>query len=213
MGESADKTKILYFYDALCGWCYGFSPVIAKIYEAFQDKFDFEIISGGLKVGAQVGPIGEIAPYIKEGAYKRVEEMSGVKFGDAFINGPMEEGTMILNSIPPAIALAIVKEKAPKKAFEFGAILHRAIYFDGMHPEDIGAYGKYAEFIGFDAASFVEDMSKPIYQELAQRDISFTQKLGINGFPTMVAVKGNEGRIITRGYSNFESIASALNAL
>ena len=105
-----EKITILYFYDALCGWCYGFSPVIQKLHQQFEDHFEFQIISGGLRLGEGVSPIGEVAPYIKAGAYQTVEERCGVKFGEAFIKGPMEKGDMILNSEPPAIALAIVKD-------------------------------------------------------------------------------------------------------
>ena len=122
-----DKIKVLYFYDALCGWCYGFSLVIKEVKTAYDDKFDFEIISGGLRLGDAVGPIGEVAPYIKAGAYKTVEQTCGVKFGDDFVNGPLQEGTMILNSLQPAIALAIVKKLKPKKAFEFSSILHLSL--------------------------------------------------------------------------------------
>jgi len=31
-GQVPDRgITLYYFYDALCGWCYGFSPVIAKL--------------------------------------------------------------------------------------------------------------------------------------------------------------------------------------
>ena len=64
------KTKILYFYDALCGWCFGFSTVIERLKSEFGHEFDFEIVSGGLSLGKKSGPIGEVSPYIKGGAYK-----------------------------------------------------------------------------------------------------------------------------------------------
>lgn len=211
--SKSGKTKIVYIYDALCGWCYGFSPVISKIHETYQDAFEFEIISGGLKIGSAVGPIGEIAPYIKAGAYKDVEKMSGVRFGDVFVNGPLQEGTMILNSMPPAIALSIVKAQLPHKSFEFGSLLQYAVYYDGMHPEDIDAYEKYAAQIGLDSDSFLADMKKPEYLEMAEQDIGFAQRLGIRGFPSMIGIKGESAFWIARGYTSYEEIESRLRTI
>ncbi|MBZ9686939.1 hypothetical protein G9F72_011440 [Clostridium estertheticum] len=45
------KNKIYYVMDTMCGWCYGFSDVITKIHEKHKDKYDFEIIPGGMWMG------------------------------------------------------------------------------------------------------------------------------------------------------------------
>ncbi|MFW5762224.1 MAG: DsbA family protein, partial [Cyclobacteriaceae bacterium] len=92
--------KIIYCYDALCGWCYGFSPVMEKIHQQYQQDFQFEVISGGMITGERIGPVGEVAPYIKQ-AYKLVENTTGVKFGDDFLR-VLNEGKAIFTSIPPA---------------------------------------------------------------------------------------------------------------
>ncbi len=86
------KPKIIYCYDAYCGWCYGFSPVIKEIWENHKDKFDFETISGGMIPVESTQHIGGIASYIKD-AYKTVENMTGVTFGPDYlwhINHPDE---------------------------------------------------------------------------------------------------------------------------
>lgn len=207
-----EKSDLLYFYDALCGWCYGFSPVIHQIKKNYQSNFDFRIISGGLKVGEGVGPIGVVAPYIKAGAYKTVEERCGVKFGEDFVNGPLETGDMRLNSLPPAIALSIVKKQKPEEAFEFGSILHKAVYVDGHHPEDLDGYGKYAEKIGLDGVAFVETMKDPIAEGMAQEDFQLARKFGINGFPTLVGIKENKAYLISNGYMDYEAVAARLEA-
>lgn len=207
-----NTTKIVYVFDALCGWCYGFSPVIKQLHENYADKFDFTIVSGGLSV-ENPGPINEVAPYIKAGAYKTVEEKCGVKFGDAFINGTLKTGDMILNSLPPAIALAIVKEQMPSKAFAFGTILHKAIYVDGHQPEDIEGYGKYAAKIGLDPVQFVSDMSKENYEKVAYNDFSIAKQYGVVGFPSLVAVKKDTSFIINNGYNSYDKIAAVLDQL
>jgi len=141
------RSKIVYYYDALCGWCYGFSSVISKLRLKYKNEFDFEIISGGLFI-ANNGRVNEVAPHIKSGAYKNVEQATGVKFGGVFLDDIYGEGEMILDSLYPAIALSIVKDKFPHKAFNFAKTLLQAVYHDGMSSDDIDAYCVHAEHIG-----------------------------------------------------------------
>ncbi|MEL6842878.1 MAG: DsbA family protein [Bacteroidota bacterium] len=204
--------KIEYFYDALCGWCFGFSPVINRLREEFQDQIDFEIISGGLSLGPRVGPIGVVAPYIKAGAYKTVEERCGVAFGEAFINGPLEEGNMIMNSLPPAVALAIVKAQKAEMAFTFASLLHQAVYVDGLHPEDIDGYGIYAEQIGLDPKLFVSDMANPEFHSLAQAEFAHSKGIGVSGFPSLVGHIGESRILLSNGYLDYPNLRARTEA-
>jgi putative protein-disulfide isomerase len=68
---------LIYCYDAYCGWCYGFSKVIKKIYSEYKNKLEFEVLSGGMILPEEPVAIGATAKYI-EGAYKRVEEITGI---------------------------------------------------------------------------------------------------------------------------------------
>ncbi|MFW5658939.1 MAG: hypothetical protein ACOCZ8_03040, partial [Bacteroidota bacterium] len=45
--EKKPTMKVIYVYDALCGWCYGFSPNIQQLHDEFGDRVDFEVVSGG----------------------------------------------------------------------------------------------------------------------------------------------------------------------
>jgi putative protein-disulfide isomerase len=73
------KPKIIYCYDAYCGWCYGFSPVIKELWLKYREQFDFETISGGMIPVEATKHIGTIASYI-QGAYQTVEQTTGVTF-------------------------------------------------------------------------------------------------------------------------------------
>lgn len=206
------KTKLIYFYDALCGWCYGFSPVIQKIYQNNKDKYDFQIISGGMMTGERVGSINQIAPYIKT-AYKRVEELSGVKFGEKYVNETLAEGISILNSLRPAIALSIVKALKPELAFECAKLLHETIYVDGLGVDTDEFYSALAEKIFFDKEEFLKLMASEEYLQLAEEDFMITKDFGINGFPTLVAEKDDKFYLVSNGYTPIENIQNSLENL
>jgi putative protein-disulfide isomerase len=139
--------KLIYVYDALCGWCYGFSGIITEFVGNHPELTDVEVISGGMVRGERVGPISGMASYLSK-AYKEVEDRTGVKFGDAFLNETLVEGTAILNSLPPSIALSIFKTKKPEEQLQFASGIQKAIYYDGKKPEDPNLYSELALPLG-----------------------------------------------------------------
>lgn len=196
----AQSMKVVYVYDALCGWCYGFSPVMEKFYERHKDEIEFEVISGGMIKGNRIGPIGEVAGYIRQ-AYKEVEEATGVKFGRPFVKGVLEKGTAVFTSIPPAVALSVFKSRKPEKAIYFAMEIQKAIYKEGIDPSNNEAYGRIAAEFGLNKHKFVEDMEKAKFLELAKEDFHQAALYGVRSFPTVLLVKGGLRTKITQGYT------------
>ncbi|HEY1023939.1 MAG TPA: hypothetical protein VGE26_02140 [Sphingobacteriaceae bacterium] len=46
------KPKLIYVYDAWCGWCYGFTPVISAITKEFSGRLNHEVLSGRYDTGS-----------------------------------------------------------------------------------------------------------------------------------------------------------------
>ncbi len=195
--------KIIYVYDALCGWCYGFSPVMTQFYEKYKHSVDFEVVSGGMITGSRVGPIGQVASYISW-AYKEVEKTTKVKFGSDFLDKTLKQGKAIFTSIPPAIALSVFKKLRPKEGIIFAGALQKAIYFDGIEPEDDSAYGKIAAEFGLDAAEFVIEMKNKLSIQDAIRDFKKSSDLKVNGFPTVFIQSNGVYHKIASGYVPFD---------
>ena len=135
------KPILIYCYDAYCGWCYGFSPIIKKIAEEYSFQLDVEVLSGGMMIGENKMPIEKIGPYI-QGAYKRVEEVTGIKFGDDFLwhTANPDKSDWVMNSEKPAIALCILKEIYPERQLEFAGDLQYALNYEGRDLDDDEAY-------------------------------------------------------------------------
>lgn len=206
-----DKPRLFYFYDALCGWCYGFSPVIMKLYENLKDKMDFQVVSGGMVTGERAGPIGKAAPYIK-GAYKQVEQATGVNFGRAFLD-KLEEGEMIFDSHLPAAAMTVFRSYLPDQTVPFAAALQRAVYYDGMPPAEPAAYQPYIEEFDLPADRFLEQMGMNRFQQLAKEDFAVTAEFGIGGFPTTVMSRGEKAYLLNKGYVPYEPLAEKIEEL
>ncbi|MGH1339020.1 MAG: DsbA family protein [Aureispira sp.] len=211
--NNSSKVKLLYYYDALCGWCYGFSPVVQKIKETYQDEIEIEVISGGLFLGHRAGAVNEVAPHIKAGAFRSVEGRTGVKFGQPFLEDVFGEGKMILNSLSPTIALCIIKEKLPEQQVTFAGMLLSAVYSDGVDPTDINALADYAVKIGFDKQGFLTKMKDPKFETAAEKEFERFRQSPYSGMPALVAEKDGQQYPLSRGYADFEELNCRLKAV
>lgn len=202
------KPTIYYVYDALCGWCYGFSPVITEFYEKHKDEFNFQVLSGGMVTGSRIGPVSQVAGYISD-AYQQVEELTGVEFGEAFLEELLPTNE-IFTSEPAAMAMALVRDQKPALQIPFATRLQKAIYYEGMPPADWMTYGQCAAEFGFDAEEFAEKMQHPKLKELVAEEFNVVQHWGIQGFPTMVLQEGEKAYALARGYTKLEDLEAVL---
>lgn len=207
------KPLIIYCYDAFCGWCYGFSPVIKKLYEKYNSQFDFDTLSGNMIPKESTYHISNIASYIQT-AYKTVEETTGIEFGKDFlwhIFNP-DQSDWYLNSEMSAIALSIFKEIYPERSIEFASDLQYALNYEGRDLTDKEAYRHLLEKYEMDAEDFYTKLSSDEYKEKAYYDFSLVKQLRVNGFPT-VFLQLEEGKIymISRGYSDFDTIEKRIS--
>lgn len=202
------KKTLFYCYDAYCGWCYGFSPVMKKIAEAYHDQFEIEVLSGGMMIDESVAPIEKIGPYIQT-AYKRVEELTGIKFGEDFlwhINHP-ERSDWVMNSEKPAIALCIFKEYYPQRQLEFASDLQYALNYEGRDLDDDEAYRHLLDKYSIQPEAFYEKLQSEEYKEMAFYEFALCKQLQVTGFPAvLMQLNDSKFYLLARGYTSYEEL-------
>lgn len=204
---------LLYFYDALCGWCYAFTPQVKALKTLFGDDLDINIISGGMVIGPNAGPLSpEKADYIAQ-AIPNVEEMSGVKFGDAFIQRLRQPELFYQSSLKPAIALSIVKEKKPESALDFASGLQQAQYYNGISLEEDTPYEHGFEGIGLPVNEMMDLMGSLGARAAATQDFRLSKELQIQGFPALVAYHKEQYYLLSHGFQRAEPIADNIRHL
>jgi putative protein-disulfide isomerase len=200
-----EKPELIYVYDPLCGWCYGFSPVMMKVKEKFGDSLKITVISGGMVVGEREGPIGNMAPFIKQ-AYKQVEQYSGVKFGEPFLKGTLEEGKMNFSSVPPSLALSVFKSMNEGKSLEFAQAIQKMIYYDGKDLNQVASYVELLKPFGLDEKEFQNRFKDSTYLKSMRSDFNYSDELEVTGFPAVFIKHKGKVYPITRGYDSFERV-------
>lgn len=209
------KPVLVYCYDAYCGWCYGFSPVIQKIAGAYSNQLDVEVLSGGMMTGNAVIPIEKIAPLIQS-SYKNVEELTGVKFGEDFlwhINNP-DKSDWVMNSEKPAIALCILKEYYPQRQLAFAADLQYALNFEGRDLDDDEAYRHLLDKYNLQPEAFYSKLNAGDYKEMAYYEFALMKQLQVDGYPSVFIQTGElKFNMVARGYTPYEKLQQRINAV
>ena len=206
------KKTLYYCYDAYCGWCYAFSPVLKRIAETYNDSLDVEVLNGGMITGDQVMPINKVAPYIQT-AYKRVEELSGIQFGKDYlwhIQNP-ELSDWRMNSEKPAIALCIFKEYYPQRQLEFASDLQYALNYEGRDLDDDEAYRHLLEKYSIQPEVFYDKLKNESYKEMAYYEFALCKQLQVEGFPALLLqVDESKFYLLSKGYTPFEALVERL---
>jgi putative protein-disulfide isomerase len=197
--------KLLYVFDAYCGWSHAFSGTLQAVTERHPD-LPVEVISGGLFAGERRVPIREFG-FIK-GANVQVTARTGATFGDAF-NEVLDEGSFVMDSEAAARGLIALRQAAPERAAELAVAMQKAFFHNGESLSDPQTYRKIAEDFGLDADAVVaafETVSP-------EGDFDFAARLGVNGYPTLIAVRGPEMYALARGHATADEVEQRLAAL
>jgi len=200
--------SLIYCYDAYCGWCYGFSEVIKKINSEYKNKLEFEVLSGGMILPKEPVSIGATAKYI-EGAYKRVEEITGIKFGEDYlwhIKHP-DVSDWFPNSEKPAIALCVFKDYYPAQQISFATDMEYALHFEGRDLTDDEAYRLLLEKYNIPEEEFYEKLNEEEYKDRAHEEFALCRQLKVSGFPA-VFIQLSESKFyqVAQGYTDYDTL-------
>ena len=178
--------ELIYGFDPICGWCYGFAPAMRAIRAAHPD-LPVRLAMSGLVTGARVGPAAAMEGYVR-GAAVRLEAVTGRAPSEAFFDWMRRPGA-VADSSPPAAAIDAVRRDRPEAALAFAHAVIEAHYGEGMDPNDSAAY---APLLAAHAPGVaLPDIADPALQEGAFAD---GRALGIASFPTL-ALRRADGRL------------------
>ncbi|HRP54851.1 DsbA family protein [Agriterribacter sp.] len=203
---------LIYCYDAYCGWCYGFSPVIQKTEKHYRNVLDFEVLSGGMILPEKPRHISAIAKHISE-SYQTVEEHTGIRFGKDYlwhINNP-GNSDWFPHSEKPAIALCVIKAGHPRLAVPFASALQYALHFEGRDLCDDEAYRHLLDEYQIPAGAFYEKLHSAEYKEKAYYEFALCKQLKVTGFPAVfLQVTDNRFYVVAKGYTDYNTLKSRI---
>lgn len=200
------KTKVYYVMDTMCGWCYGMSDVITKIQEKYKDVYDFILLPGGMLIGDDVIKVDiGFTDFIKD-SNKKVEELTGKKFGEVYNENVLEKKSIILDSLPGSKAVVTIQKLKKEVAFSFLKKIQDAFFVDGKDMNNVEVYTEIARGFNISSEVFEKEFNSEEIRQETFKCFEMANSMGVEVFPTVVAVELGKATIKSKGYSNFEEL-------
>lgn len=203
------KPILIYAYDPLCGWCFGFHPVMEKLAARFKENLHIRVVPGGLAIDENAQAIREGYSYIR-GAIPQVEKTTGVEFGENF-KLLAEEGSYLYDSEPSCIAQTTISELLPEKALDFAGRLQHALFTDGENLNGIDTFTGLIEDYPISTSQFKKKYQEKKTVQKTHEHFEWCKKTGANAFPALLLQIGDETGLISRGYRPYDTIESHLH--
>lgn len=205
------KPALIYAFDPLCGWCFGFHPIMKRLKTRFDEELKLKVVPGGLATGENAQQINEGYAYILS-ALKRTEEISGVQFGENF-KLLAEEGSYYYNSEPSCRIQNVVNRLQPDRTLEFAGSLHKAIFVDG---KDLNEWDTFEDLLtdhSIDVSKAKSLFESDEIKKETTENFEWCAKNGATAFPTLLLQIGDEIGVMSRGYRPFDILESHLHHL
>lgn len=127
---------------------------------------------------------------------KRIAEMTGQPFGEAYFNGLLRDTTAVMDSEPPITAI-LAAEKLAGRGLDMLHRIQQAHYQEGRRIADTPVLEALAKELGLPSAAFIAEMRSssgaPTAQHIAESRALLAKVQG-QGFPTF-ALQDSEGRL------------------
>ncbi|MEU9188641.1 DsbA family protein [Streptomyces sp. NPDC048484] len=201
--------KLIYVFDAYCGWSYGFAPTLTELVRRHPD-LDVEVVSGGLFTGRRRVPVREFG-YV-QGANAKISESTGVGFGAGY-ERLIADGSFVMDSEAAARGVAALRQTAPDRTVELTTALQHAFYVDGMSLSDPATYRAVAEAAGLAPDTVVGAFTSPGSAAAAKDDFARAAQLGVQSYPTLLAVQGARTAVLAVGHAGVDETEQRMDAL
>ncbi len=193
-----NKPKILYIQDAMCTWCYAFGRVLDDMQIKYGNDFEFVAFSAGMVVGESIVEIGKMKTFFDE-TIPKVEQFTGVKFGDKF-HDLLNEGTFICNSIKPSIALSAFKSIKPENSVEFAHDIQFEYFYNGKNINERDVYIELANNHEVDANELLQRMNDEAFHNFTTNEFDQIKKMNIKEYPVVLGQTEKGIYALSKGY-------------
>jgi putative protein-disulfide isomerase len=186
--------RLLYFADPLCSWCYGFGPELAKLLERHPDT-RLDLVMGGLRPFNRQ----KMAPEFKEmlrGHWRHVAAASGLPFSESVL----DRDDFIYDTEPPCRAVVTARDMDASKAHAFMGAVQLAFYRDGRDVTQPAVLAGIAAECGYPPDTFRTNLESDSMREETLTDFATAKSIGVSGFPTLGARRGEQLYLVTSGY-------------
>jgi len=196
----------MYIADPMCSWCWGFAPVFDRLLEKYD--LPVHLVVGGLRPGSAAKVLDDDMRLYLQQHWQSVEEASGQTFNSEVLT----KENWLYDTELPARAIVTLRQQILGADLGLFKTLQKAFYVDALDITNPDVYAELLTDFDVDADSFVSTMLSDEMQALTYEDFSFTQSLGIRGFPSLILGQGGDLTLMNQGYQSFERLDALIDS-
>ena len=202
-------TPILwYFADPMCSWCWGFSPVIETLREAYRERMKIALVLGGLRPG-------ETAPMTAAGRSEILHHWHEVhaRTGQPFrFENALPEG-FVYDTEPASRAVVSIGSIDPALIFPLFKAIQSAFYAEGRDVTQPDVLAALAATLGVvDAHNFLSVFDSDAARSKTRAHFRQARQAGVRGFPALILQRDAQLKTVSNGCQPLETVRAAIDA-
>ncbi|MCH2087797.1 MAG: DsbA family protein [Pseudoalteromonas sp.] len=190
--------KLIYVYDPMCSWCWGYRETWIKLKAALGDKLVIEYKVGGLAPDSDEPMPKEMQQFLQQ-TWQRIEQQLGTPFNHEFWHTAQPRRS----TYPACRAVLVARQQ--NKEHEMLYAIQKAYYLDAQNPSDISTLASLAEQIGLDKNAFIHEIESEKINSLLMDEINQARSLPIQGFPSLVLENKGLYAAVPVNYQDWQS--------
>ncbi|MHA6493533.1 DsbA family protein [Pseudomonas borbori] len=199
------QARLRYVMDPMCSWCWGFAPVLdALAKQADAAGVGLDLVAGGLRRDSVAIDAAARVRYL--GYWQAVNASTGQLFN--FTDG-LPVG-LVYDTEPACRALVTARNLDPESVWALTQLIQEAFYTEGVDVTRASVLVALAERAGIPRIVFAEAFDSAAQREATAEDFRWVQRLGIAGFPTLLAEHNGQFALLTNGYQPLEVLEPML---
>jgi putative protein-disulfide isomerase len=198
---------LLYIADPLCLWCYGFGPELSALL-ARHPGTQVDLVMGGLRA-FHTNVMDAAMKDTLRGHWENLSKASGQPFSQALF----ARDDFVYNTELTCRAVVVARSQAPELALSLMRAIQTAFYCDGRDVTRGDVLADIAAETGLQRDLFIAAWNSPEAQDTARADFMSTQRLGVQGFPTLALVENSQLYLIANGYTKADVLEERLGKI
>jgi putative protein-disulfide isomerase len=195
-----------YFADPMCSWCWGFSPAIETLRDAYRERMKVALVLGGLRPGEST-PMTPTARDEILHHWHAVHERTGQPFR---FEGALPDG-FVYDTEPASRAVVTMGGLDPALIFPLFKAIQTAFYAEGRDVTQADVLAGLAAGLGVDRAAFLDAFDSDAARARTQAHFRQARQAGVRGFPTLIVQQGAQLHPVCNGCLPLDTVRDAID--
>ncbi|TXR53100.1 DsbA family protein [Reinekea thalattae] len=205
------SAKLIYCYDPMCSWCWGFKPTWNALKTELQPlldngKLEIVYLLGGLAADSDEPMTAQMQTNL-QGIWRHINQQLGTEFNFDFWRDCKPR-----RSTYPACRACLVARKFNLESDMLSQI-QQAYYLNAQNPSDLETLQQCAEAIGLDKQEFIKAMQELKQANSLEKEIDQARQLQLNSFPSLALLNNNQLTHIPIDYQHTQSMKETIDQL